>query len=254
MNKFIFQIHLLVFFMMLQACCNQQSSETKKTEMPEDPGATYIVAKTDDFTVTGNGSNPNWNKAEWLSLTQRRPAEIDASRATKVKMLYSPTGVYCLFDCSDKKISSTMEADFMDLWLEDVVEVFFWTDESSPAYFEYEISPLNYELPILISNYDGNLVRWQPFHYDPDRQTQHAVKVRGGEQKPQAEITGWTAEFFIPYNLLRPLNNIQPQSGTKWRGNFYRIDYDESRTKAWSWQLTQTNFHDYLRFGTLLFE
>ena len=37
----------------------------------------------------------------------------------------------------------------MDLWNEDVFEVFLWTDERYPVYFEYEISPLNHELPIL---------------------------------------------------------------------------------------------------------
>ena len=247
-NTFLFTVILLI----LQSCGSQpQQVETKN---PEALDAVYTVAKSDDFTVIGDGSNQNWEKAEWLQLTQRRPAEIDPSRSVKVKTLYSEAGIYCLFDCTDIKITATMEADFSNLWEEDVVEVFFWTDETSPVYFEYEISPLNYELPILISNQGGELLRWQPFHYDENRRTQHAVTVRGGEQKPHAEITGWTAEFFIPYKLLFPLNNIPPKSGTKWRANFYRLDYDEERSKSWSWQLTERNFHDYLRFGTLLFE
>jgi len=247
-NIFLFTVILFI----LQSCGSQpQQVETKN---PEAPAAVYTVAKSDDFKVTGDGSNQNWGKAEWLQLTQRRPAEIDPSRSVKVKTLYSETGIYCLFDCTDKKITATMEADFSNLWEEDVVEVFFWTDESSPVYFEYEISPLNYELPILIYNNEWELLRWQPFHYEENRRTQHAVTVRGGEQKPNAEITGWTAEFFIPYKLLLPLNNIPPKQGTKWRANFYRLDYDEERSKSWSWQLTERNFHDYLRFGTLLFE
>ena len=229
----------------------QASAQTVETSNAE---AIYKVSKTEDFSVTGDGSNPNWDKAVWLPLTQRRPAEVDHARITKVKMLYSPGGVYCLFDCHDKKITATMEADFSDLWIEDVVEVFFWTDESIPFYFEYEISPLNYELPIMISNSEGELLRWQPFHYEENRKTQHAVSVRGGEQKPQAEITGWTAEFFIPYKLFSPLRNVPPKPGDKWRANFYRVDYDEERSKNWSWQLTERTFHDYLRFGALLFE
>jgi len=244
-------INLCIFVLLSMM---QVSAQTAKANKQETPEGVYIVAKSDDFKVTGDGSNPNWEKATWLPLTQRRPAEIDLSRVTKIKMLYSPTGVYCLYDCQDKKITATMEADFSDLWLEDVVEVFFWTDESIPFYFEYEISPLNYELPIMISNREGELLRWQPFHYEANRQTQHAVTVRGGAQKPQAEITGWTAEFFIPYKLLYPLRNVPPKSGDKWKANFYRIDYDEERSKSWSWQLTERNFHDYVRFGTLVFE
>ena len=246
-NIFLFAAFLFV----LQACGNQPQTETETTETHE---SEYIAAKSDDFTVIGDGSNRNWEKAEWLPLTQRRPAEIDQSRAVKVKLLYSEAGIYCLFDCTDKKITATMEADFSDLWTEDVAEVFFWTDESSPVYFEYEISPLNYELPILVYNNEWELLRWQPFYYETNRQTQHAVTIRDGEQKPHAEITGWTAEFFIPYKLLFPLNNVPPKSGDKWRANFYRIDYDEERSKNWSWQLTERNFHDYSKFGTLMFE
>jgi hypothetical protein len=150
-----------------------------------------------------------------------------------------------------------MNSNFMDLWTEDVVEVFLWTEESAPVYCEYEMSPLNFELPILVSNFTSNqredIVRWQPFHYDRDRQTHHATDIQGGEKRSNAIITGWTAEFFIPYKLLRPLNNIIPKSGTKWRINLYRMDYDNKRT-SWSWQLTGRSFHDYKRFGNLLFE
>ena len=242
---------IILFLLMLQACGNQPKVEQNNQETPE---AVYFVAKSDDFTVTGDGSAQNWEKAQWLPLTQRRPEEIDAARDVKVKLMYSETGIYCLFDCTDKKITVTMDADFSDLWTEDVVEAFFWTDEAMPTYFEYEISPLDYELPILVSNNNGELLRWQPFYYEENRQTQHAVTVRGGEQEPGAEISGWTAEFFIPHKLLLPLNNVPPTSGTMWRANFYRLDYDEERSKSWSWQLTRTNFHDYTRFGTLLFE
>ena len=132
MNKFIHYVFLLIVLLMMQGFSNQQI----ETKQPETTDAVYRVAKSDNFTVTGDGTHPNWAKAEWLPLTQRRPAEIDPSRITKAKMLYSPTGVYCLFDCPDKKITATMEADFLDLWTEDVVEVFFWTDESIPFYFE----------------------------------------------------------------------------------------------------------------------
>ena len=149
-------------------------------------------------------------------------------------------------------MTATIHADFMDLWKEDVVEVFLQTDQD-PLYFEYEISPLNYELPILISNNKGDLARWQPFHYDADRKTRHATAVQGGEKKTNAVVSGWTADFFIPYKLLRPLNNIQPGPGTKWKANFYRVDYDNGEA-SWSWQPTDKSFHEYEKFGTLLFE
>jgi Carbohydrate family 9 binding domain-like len=225
------------------------TSTTPALMRPDD--SAMKIMKCQDFKVSGDGSNEAWRKTAWVQLTQR--GGLDKPLNTIMKVLYSDTGMYFLFNSEDKLLTATMSADFMDLWVEDVVEIFLWPDESMPAYFEYELSPLNYELPILISNENDNLTRWQPFHYEADRKTQHATSVTGGEKKSKSPITGWTAEIFIPYALMRPLNNIKPSSGTRWRGNFYRVDYDNGRV-PWSWQLTTKNFHEYQRFGTLIFE
>ena len=65
-----------------------------------------------------------------------------------MKLLYSPTGLYSLFEGTDAKLTTTNLADFDNLWEEDVFEIFLWTDETEPIYFEYEISPLAAERPI----------------------------------------------------------------------------------------------------------
>lgn len=210
------------------------------------------VKKCTDFTITGSGKDKNWSLTEWVTIPQRKI--VNEALETKVKVLYSKTGLYFLFFCKDKKLTATMNADRMDLWKEDVVEVFLMPDESCSVYFEYEISPLNYELPILVSNENGDLVRWAPFHYDEDRKVAHATTVQGGETKHDAAVTSWMAEFFIPYKLLRPLKNITPTAGTNWKANLCRIDYEDQKMNTWSWKLTQKNFHDYKSFGTLLFE
>lgn len=209
------------------------------------------VKKISDFEINGEGTHEKWSRAEWVKLPQRQISR--ESLETQIKTLYSETGIYFLFECQDKKITSTMDADFMDLWTEDVVEVFLWPDETFPVYFEYEISPMNYELPILISNDKGDLVRWQPFHYDEDRKTRHATSVKGGEKKSNETISSWTAEFFIPYKLLKPLTNVPPEYGTTWRANFYRMDYDHGQN-SWSWKLTGESFHEYEKFGVLVFD
>lgn len=250
LNTIVYFSLVLVFVFLISNCHNTQSNSELKIINQD---SIYLIYPTHDFNVTGDGCSENWTKVEWLQLEQRRFAIKGDSQTTKLKALYSQTGIYFLFFCEDKKLTSTMDADFMDLWFEDVVEVFLWPDEKIPFYFEYEISPLNYELPILISNYDGDLHRWQPFHYDQDRQTQHLTKAQGGEIGSGAEVESWTAEFFIPYKLLRPLNNVPPKAGSTWRANFYRVDYDTERD-IWSWQLTDKSFHDYAKFGTILFK
>lgn len=216
----------------------------------QEPGSA-LIRKCGDFTVTGDGSSANWDKAEWLVLSGR--GKEDPAYKTSVKVLYSPTGLYFLYKCSDRKLVSTMSADNMDLWNEDVVELFLWTDENFPVYFEYELSPLNYELPIIIPNFNGRFKGWLPWHYEGDKRSVHMTSVTGGEKKGGAAVEGWTAEIYIPYKLLDPLNNVPPSSGTKWRANMYRIDYDEG-IKSFAWQKVSGTFHEYKKFGTFIFE
>jgi hypothetical protein len=207
----------------------------------------WKIKYSNDFTITGDGGAANWNSAEWISLPLRSGKVV---YETKIKMLYSDSGIYCLFHCEDNKITATLKEDFLDFWHEDVVEAFFWTDENVPLYFEYELSPLNYELPILVPNIKGQFFGWRPWHYEGNRRTKHATHV----SKDGDTVTAWTAEFFIPYKLLTPMTNVPPKNGSRWRANFYRIDHDMGEA---TWQLQEVrkeNFHDYEKFGTIVFD
>ncbi len=221
------------------------SAATLHGQSPD--SSVLAVNKTEDFEVTGDGTAINWKEEKWLTLPKRN--KNGAEYSTKLKILYSDSGIYCLYYCQDNKLTSTLREDFADLFNEDVVEAFFWTDETIPVYFEYELSPLNYELPILVPNNKGNFLGWRPWHYEGNRRTRHATHII----RDNENIVAWNAEFFIPYLLLKPMTNVPPVKGTRWRANFYRIDYDKN-VSDWSWQLTRTNFHDYERFGTLLFK
>jgi len=207
------------------------------------------VKPTADFEVTGTGDNAAWQRTEWTALQRREPSSH--AYDTRFKMLYSDTGMYFLMDGTDRTVTSTMNEDFMDLWNEDVFEVFLWTDEKYPVYFEYEISPLNHELPIIIPNFGGKFLGWRPWHYER-KMTRKATSTSGGPKTPKATIDGWRAEFFIPYTLLNPLQNVPPKPGTTWRANFYRMDHDGGTRTQWGW-VPLGNFHDYEKFGDLLF-
>jgi len=211
-------------------------------------GDTLKVRHTADFEISGDGHAANWSSADWLELPERN--DSGARYRTQLKMLYSDSGIYCLYRCEDEKITATMKEDFLDLWTEDVVEAFFWPDESATIYFEYELSPLNLELPMLVPNMNGRFLGWRPWHYEGNRRVRHATRIN----KNESGVTSWTAEFFIPYELLKPLNNVPPKKGSQWRANFYRIDHDKGEA-TWQWQkVRRETFHDYEVFGRLLFE
>lgn len=200
------------------------------------------ITSCKDFEVSGEGLDAFWSQTSWIDLPQR--TEKPVTYTTRVKALYSETGIYFLFDCQDQTITATMTEDYLDLWHEDVVEVFLWTGEEFPVYFEYELSPLNYELPIIVPNDKGRFFGWLPWHYEGGRKTRHATS---------SSDKGWKAEFFIPYALLSPLPQVPPEPGTEWRVNMYRIDYDQGQTII-SWQETSKTFHEFNKFGTFIFK
>lgn len=248
--KTIIMKRLFALFFLILSIAIQASGQIQPDTKP-----TIVVQKTQDFDLTGDGSAGPWNQTEWIDLTQRNLMENTLERNTKMKLLYSETGLYVLFQNEDSLVTTPFTEDFENLWLGDVVEVFLWTNQSEPDYFEYEVTPLNYELLLIVSNIDGELLSWIPFEntYREGRKVRHKTAVTNGEKKNGASIDAWTAEFFIPFKLLHPLKNIDPQSGTTWRANFYRIDYDDEGS-YWSWSPFEGNFHDYQNFGVLIFE
>ncbi|OFY74485.1 MAG: hypothetical protein A2V46_00275 [Bacteroidetes bacterium RBG_19FT_COMBO_42_7] len=251
MNKLI----VLLFPVLLTAFVSDQydplpSGAEESLPAGLEAGST-IVKKCQDFTVTGNGSSGSWESTEWINLIHQGSGVI--SYETRVKVLYSSTGIYFLFRCEDEKLTTSMKDDNLNLWEEDVVEVFLWTSEDFPVYFEYEISPMDFELPIIVPNYKGKFLGWLPWNYGGDRRILHATSSVGGEKKSGSTVSAWIAEFFIPYKLLNPLPQVPPVSGTKWRANMYRIDYDKGASH-FAWQKTARSFHEYNSFGTFIFE
>ena len=229
---------------------DRQAGETQ--EIKEVPRMEMTVKKTDDFDLTGDGSAAEWEAADWQPLVR---VNGPGTYATRAKVLYSEAGIYFLVDCEDTKLTCTKTQDFDNIFQEDVVEVFLWPNEDENFYFEYEISPLGVELPILVGNHDGGFMGWLPWNYEGGRKTRKATAARGGQKASMAAVDGWTVEFFIPFGLLRGLGNMPPQPGMKWRANIYRIDYDANEPTQWAWDnAIGTNFHDFRNFGTIVFE
>jgi len=213
---------------------------------------TLKITKTQGFIIDGYGTNPAWTQTDWITVTQR--SQMEFPKETRAKILYSDLGIYYLFDCKDDLLTSTYRHDFSDLWKEDVVEIFLWPDTNHTIYFEYELSPKNVELPIIIPNINNKFLGWRPWKYTGDRKVIHQTSVQMKTTKDGASIEGWVAEFFIPFKLLNPLVSEKPLEGQLWRGNFYRIDHDLESAAHWSWQPVSKNFHEFHAFGYLLFQ
>ena len=215
--------------------------------------ADLAVPSVSDFELTGAGSAPAWERTAWQTLSALQDGR--SAYATRAKLLYSGHGLYFLVDCEDRRLACSNLPDGADLWKEDVVEAFLWPDPSQRVYFEYEISPLGAQLLLLVPQHDGAFYGWQVWHHEGERLMRAKTAVRGGPKAAQAAVSGWSAEFFVPFALLRGLGNVPPARGTLWRANVYRIDYDGETPRSWAWDpRASETFHEYWNFGTLRFE
>ncbi|HEY2349393.1 MAG TPA: carbohydrate-binding family 9-like protein [Puia sp.] len=235
------------FLWLLFCLMNSYQSESQSFPNQTADSPVLTVNHTKDFSISGDGTADSWKTEKWINLPMREGK--GPAYETKMKILYSDSGIYCLYYCQDLVLTTTLKKDFSDLYNEDVVEAFFWPDENTPVYFEYEVSPNNYELPLLVPNINGNYMGWLPNHYVGNRKTRHLTHVI----KQADKMIAWTAEFFIPYELFKPLIKTVPSTNTRWRANFYRIDYDHGGA-GWAWRSTRKDFHDYEHFGTLNFK
>lgn len=229
------------FFLALLALSGLSRAEFNSSD-------TLLVKATDDFEIDGAGKNSNWSSAEWVPLKQldKGPRDYD----TRYKVLYSSTGLYVLFNGRDKKITSPYTNDFDDLFNADVFEVFLHPDSNTPLYFEYEISPMEKELVLLIPNLKGHFMGWRPWHYEGNRLVKKKVHLK----KENEQLQEWSAEIFFPYTLLNPLPIVPPKKGDLWHANFYRLDYDAGPMVKWAWSPVEKSFHEVTKFGVLKFD
>ena len=209
------------------------------------------IKRTGNFLITGAGDSPEWAMAE--ALNPARMAGPNAFR-TIFKLLYSETGIYFLAVCEDRALTGENFPDFGDLYRSDVVELFLRPDEKTGLYFEIEFSPWGSVLPLLVANNGASFYGWLPFHYGGPRRVVHRVSQLESLAQFGVGHGGWIVEALIPYALFEGVC-LPPVSGTVWRANLCRIDYDAPGPTRWAWaSKCGVEFHNYNHYEPLCFE
>ena len=122
-------LYILVSVLGISLCIHYPlSSQANQFSTPTGKKAILHIAASLDFELTGDTAATAWSKTTWTDLVQTN--QTNALRQTRVKIMYSTTGIYCLFWCEDPTITATLQKDFEDLYNEDVVEFFFWTSQN----------------------------------------------------------------------------------------------------------------------------
>lgn len=225
-----------------------------KSEVSFSQNEPLLIRKCDDFEINGSGEDRAWSQTKWVYMTKLDQGGREYE--SKFKMLFSPKGLYVLFEGRDETITTKDYKDFDNIFDGDVFEVFFHPDPSRNVYFEYEVNQMERELVLMISNINGHgYTPWIPRNYGKGTGVIKHVVVAGGDKKVGGPIESWRAEIFFSYGILGLLPDVAPKSGSVWHANFCRLDYDSGKMIKWSWTPSIKNsFHELEAFRSIKFE
>lgn len=209
-----------------------------------------MLDHTEDFELISENKE-KFKSARWNVLKR---AGGEKEYQTRFKALYSKTGIYFLAECADSEITSTLKNDGEDLYTEDVLEFFVQPDRRYPVYLEYELSPRNRELVLMVSHNGAKFYGWTPFHYTGERKTAHIVWNDMHRPESSDAFSLWGGMIYLPFVLFEGVAEHIPQSGDVWYGNIFRIDYDGGEISRYAFAPgCGTEFHDFRKFEEILF-
>jgi hypothetical protein len=173
-----------------------------------------------------------------------------ARLATLLHLFRDGERLYVLFSGVDASIDATFLRRDEPLWEQDVLEIFV-APERITRYFEIEVSPLGTLCDAVIDSPDGRRDTMQAdFSWDSSGSWAAIRRVRRGAPG----LWRFESLLAIPF---ADLGAAPPESGTRWRANFYRIDRDPSLGDEYSaWQptaRTPPDFHVPGSFGEIVF-
>jgi len=197
----------------------------------------------DTLTITGNGGNSLWNKAEVLT-DFISPWDNKKKNKIEFRALWDTKNLFFCFTVYDKKVHIDEKDDSVDsIGNSDRVELFFRTDSSLNPYYCLEIDPTSRIMDFIAypnKNFDFNW-NWP----------KNDLTV-----KSHINSNNFTVEIAISIISLKNLNLIK---GNKIEVGIFRAKYNEQENSIYeptwiSWVNPNTespNFHTPTSFGVL---
>ena len=203
----------------------------------------------------------NWDKAQWAETEPLKVSnylgELPAFYpVAEAKMLYDDLNLYVIFRVQDKYVKSVTTKINGPVWKDSCVEFFFAPNSSLPLqYFNTETNCGGTPLMSFRSSPETDLQRL------PDEEIQQIEIAHSMPEVVDPEITDsitWTLEYRMPLEILTKYSEVTlPQSGVKWKANFYKIAEINSNPHYITWSEVRNkeiNFHQPQFFGVLEFQ
>lgn len=205
----------------------------------------------------------NWEKSVWkdiptISLSHYMGEKPDHFPKVQAKMAYDDEFIYLIWKVDDQYVQAVADENQGPVFRDSCVEFFFTPDNlQGTEYFNLEM------------NCGGTML----FHHQ-DHKDRKATRIPVSEKDigkmkvahslPRMipdeieEKTIWYLEYAIPFEILKQYYDLEaPESGSKWRANFYKCADGTSHPHWLTWSpvdFPSPNFHLPQFFGNLEFE
>ena len=214
--------------------------------------------------IDGLLDEKDWQKAESISFYHlRRKGHQDYKEAESPaigKLLWDKDYLYISIEAKDKDIWATIKEHDGRLWQEDVLEAFFKPDRNRYIYYEFEFSPKNVTLDLMMLRRSDSGAQSFARSFE-DRKSfesdlKSAVKIYGSLQNRNDIDDKWVLEAAIPLSAFKEIS-LSPKIGDEWSFALCRYDYSvylkEGVEHSSTAKLSKLNFHLWEDYDWLLF-
>jgi hypothetical protein len=143
-----------------------------------------------------------------------------ATQNTMVSLSWNNENLYIAYKSVDSKIVGTAQKKDSQIFnSNDLVEIFIDADGDGQNYVEIGVNAFSSNYDMLLKCISPACGGWN---------TSMAFNIVGLEAQSKITPKGFNTEIKIPFSSLETIkkgNFTKPKTGTKWRGNTFRIDY-----------------------------
>jgi len=202
----------------------------------------YVCYRTNTpLSIDGKATETSWQKADWTDdFTDIEGDKKPVPRfRTRAKMLWDDDYLYVFAELYEPNIWANLKQRDTIIFNDNDFEVFVDPDGDTHRYYEYEMNALNTQWDLMLTKpyRDGGipLTSWNFNHL------RSLVTIAGTINNPSDTDINWSVEIAFPLKSFADSSVVLPiKSGTQWRINFSRVEWQTIVEKARYVKVTNT--------------
>ncbi|WP_276380033.1 carbohydrate-binding family 9-like protein [Flavobacterium sp. H4147] len=209
---------------------------------------TFPIHKTND-KITIDGDLTDW-KTPFLGPFVIHNSGEKSTQNTMVSLSWNDENLYIAYRSIDSKIIGKSQPKDSKIYeTDDLVEMFIDPDGDGKNYIEIGVNAFSTYYDMLLKCISPECGGWN---------TSMEYTISGFEAVSKITPEGFNTEIKIPFSSLEKIENgnfTKPKTGTKWKGNAFRIDYGNTTEylALQSYKSLKFGFHQPAEFAVFEF-